>query len=49
MGDRALLLDAAKAAGIEHAASRFDSGLSLTMKDGRHRSLPQWNPLRMTG
>ena len=47
--DRELLELAAKAAGIEYGADRIDSGLSLTEKDGRHRSLPRWNPLEDDG
>lgn len=49
MNDRELLELAAKAADIEHGADRLDSGLSLTGPDGRHRSLPQWNPLTDDG
>ena len=47
--DRELIELAAKAAGIEDGADRIDSGLSLTEKDGRHRSLPRWNPLEDDG
>lgn len=45
MTDRELLELAAKAAGIEHGADRLDCGVSLTLTDGRHKSLPRWNPL----
>lgn len=45
MTDRELLELAAKAAGIEHGADRLDCGLSITLPDGRHYSLPRWNPL----
>ena len=45
MNDRELLELAAKAAGIERGADRFDSGVSITLPDGRHKSLPKWNPL----
>lgn len=45
MTDREMLELAAKAAGIEHGADRLECGLSLTERDGRHRSLPRWNPL----
>lgn len=48
MTDRELLELAAKAAGIEFGARRFDCGLSLT-ENGRHRSLPRWNPLTDDG
>lgn len=47
--DRELLELAAKAAGIEHGADRFDSGISLTLPDGRHKSMPKWNPLTDDG
>jgi hypothetical protein len=47
--DRELLEAAARAAGIEHGTDRLDCGLSLTGKDGRHTSLPQWNPLTDDG
>lgn len=43
--DRKLLEMAAKAADIPHGADRIDCGLSLTNADGRHTSLPRWNPL----
>ena len=43
--DKKLLELAAKAAGIAHGADRLDCGLSLRVSDGRHRSLPRWNPL----
>lgn len=46
--DRELLELAVKAAGIEHGVDRFECGLSLT-ENGRHRSLPQWNPLTDDG
>lgn len=49
MTDRELLELAAKAAGIEHGADRFDSGISLTLPDGRHKSMPKWNPLTDDG
>ena len=49
MSDRELLELAAKAAGIEHGADRFDSGISLTLPDGRHKSMPKWNPLTDDG
>lgn len=49
MTDRELLELAAKAAGIEHGADRTECGLSLTGPDGRHRSLPRWNPLEDDG
>jgi len=49
MTDRELLELAAKAAGIEHGADRFDSGISLTLPDGRHKSIPKWNPLTDDG
>ncbi|HWK72219.1 MAG TPA: hypothetical protein VNS29_15400 [Burkholderiaceae bacterium] len=45
MTDREMLELAAKAAGIERGEERLDSGISLTEQDGRHRSLPRWNPL----
>lgn len=45
MTDRELLELAAKAADIERGADRFDSGISLTLPDGRHKSMPKWNPL----
>lgn len=45
IADRELLELAARAAGIDHGADRLDSGLSLTLPNGRHRSLPRWNPL----
>jgi hypothetical protein len=48
MTDRELLDLAAKAAGIERGADRMDGGVSLT-ENGRHRSLPQWNPLTDDG
>jgi hypothetical protein len=47
--DRELLELAAQAAGIEHGADRMECGLSLTGPDGRHRHLPQWNPLTDDG
>ena len=40
---------AAKAAGIEHGADRLYCGVSLTLTDGRHKSLPRWNPLTDDG
>ena len=43
--DRELLELAAKAADIEHGADRLDCGLSITLRNGQHRSLPRWNPL----
>ena len=43
--DKKLLELAAKAAGVERGADRLDCGVSLRMADGRHRSLPRWNPL----
>ena len=43
--DKRLLEMAAQAAGIEHGSDRLECGLSLTDPDGRHRSLPRWNPL----
>lgn len=43
--DRELLELAARAAGIERGADRLDCELSITKPDGRHESLPQWNPL----
>lgn len=43
--DKKLMELAAKAAGVEHGADRLDCGLSLREADGRHRSLPRWNPL----
>lgn len=49
MTDRELLERAAKAAGIERAEDRFDSGVSVTLRDGRHKSLPKWNPLEDDG
>lgn len=49
MTDRELLELAAKAAGIEHGADRLDCGLSITLPDGRHYSLPRWNPLEDDG
>jgi hypothetical protein len=49
MDDRELLEAAAKAADIPHGADRIDCGLSLTNADGRHTSLPQWNPLTDDG
>ena len=49
MTDEELLTLAAKAADIEHGADRLYCGLSLTERDGRHRSLPQWNPLTDDG
>ena len=48
MTDRELLELAAKAAGIEHGADRTECDLSLT-ENGRHRSLPKWNPLTDDG
>ena len=45
MTDREMLEYAAKAAGIERGADRFDGGISITDITGRHRSLPKWNPL----
>lgn len=45
MTDREMLEMAARAAGIPHGADRIDCGLSLTNEDGKHTSLPQWNPL----
>lgn len=47
--DRELLELAAKAASIELGADRIDCAVSLTGKDGRHRSLPRWNPLTDDG
>ena len=47
--DKELLELAAQAAGIEHGADRTECGLSLTEPDGRHRSLPRWNPLTDDG
>ena len=44
MTDREMLEMAARAAGIPHGADRIDCGLSLTNEDGKHTSLPQWNP-----
>ena len=49
MTDRQLMELAAKAAGIEYGTDRTDCGLSLTSLDGRHRSLPKWNPLTDDG
>jgi hypothetical protein len=49
MTDRELLELAAKAAGIERGADRFDGGISITDITGRHRSLPKWNPLADDG
>lgn len=49
MTDRELLELAAKAADIPHGADRIDCGLSLTNADGRHTSLPRWNPLEDDG
>ena len=49
MDDKELLELAAQAAGIEHGADRTECGLSLTEPDGRHRSLPRWNPLTDDG
>ncbi len=48
MNDSELLELAAKAAGIEYGADRTECSLSLT-ENGRHRSLPQWNPLTDDG
>lgn len=49
MNDREMLELAAKAAGIERGADRFDGGISITDITGRHRSLPKWNPLTDDG
>jgi len=49
MTDRELLEAAARAAGIPHGEDRLECGLSLTLPDGRHESLPQWNPLTDDG
>lgn len=49
MTDREMLELAAKAAGIELGEDRIDCGVSVTDADGRHRSLPQWNPLNDAG
>ncbi len=43
--DRELLELAALAADVEHGADRLDCGLSITLRNGQHRSLPRWNPL----
>lgn len=43
--DRELLELAAKAGVIEHGADRLDCGLSITLRNGQHRSLQRWNPL----
>ena len=48
MTDKEMLELAAKAAHIEHGADRLECGLSLT-ENGRHRSLPKWNPLTDDG
>ena len=49
MTDREMLELAAKAAGIELGEDRIDCGVSVTDADGRHRNLPQWNPLTDDG
>jgi len=49
MNDIDLITLAAKAAGIERGEDRFECGVNLTEKDGRHRSLPKWNPLTDDG
>jgi hypothetical protein len=46
--DRELLELAAKAAEIERGEDRLDCAISIT-ENGRHRSLPQWNPLTDDG
>jgi hypothetical protein len=48
MTDRELLELAAKAAEIERGEDRLDCAISIT-ENGRHRSLPQWNPLTDDG
>lgn len=47
--DRELLELAAKAGDVELGDERTECGISLTMEDGRHRSLPKWNPLTDDG
>lgn len=46
---RELLELAAEAAGIDRGVDRIDAGISLTGADGRHFSLPRWNPLADDG
>lgn len=47
--DREMLELAAKAGDVELGDEITECGISLTMEDGRHRSLQKWNPLTDDG